>query len=292
MALVILDLHWCWFSGERTNRHRSLRHGHRRLSLPQRWTALRLERGLGAGTVARIGRYRVDQSTMELGAVATRSALRRDVYVRTNFKAFSDGSINHPGPVWYYLIVVPASFMPWTMALLPAMAIALWRPIASTLSRWRGHLSDALWRGSNHTESVQEREQRLARLWLVSIVVFPLLFLSISASKLPYYPLPLYPALALLMVDIIADRLTDSPSWLRWGLIAQAMLVVGGVGYYLLRIVEPRQLEQIDWHHGTLAAVGAGLVLITLVVGGVHAGATPSASTWICSQRRWLCYSV
>ncbi|MEK7414766.1 MAG: glycosyltransferase family 39 protein [Planctomycetota bacterium] len=190
-------------------------------------------------------------------------------YIRTNFKAFSDGSINHPGPIWYYLVVVPASFMPWTLALLPAMTLALWRPLASTVSHWRGRIAVALWRGNIRNEATSDREQRLATLWLTSIVLFPLLFLSISASKLPYYPLPLYAALSLLIIDLLADRLTDPPRWLRWGLLVQAVFLVVGVGYYLLRIVEPRQLEQIDWQHGIPAAVGVSLVLLSLVIGGI-----------------------
>lgn len=78
---------------------------------------------------------------------------------------------NHQGPPWYYLVDLPAEFMPWTPLLVVAIvAIARTRPV----------------------------ETRSAWTFLVAWTVPTFVFLSIVESKRGNYLLPLFPGFALL----------------------------------------------------------------------------------------------
>ena len=118
-------------------------------------------------------------------------------YVRINFQAFFDGSINHPGPWWYYGPLLAGYVAPYTLIAIPALVAGFWfglQPITKHFRTWSAFLG--------RSTPVLTNEQR-ARLFLVSVVVFPLLFLSVSASKLGTYPMPLLPAIAVLVADVL-----------------------------------------------------------------------------------------
>jgi 4-amino-4-deoxy-L-arabinose transferase-like glycosyltransferase len=75
------------------------------------------------------------------------------------------------GPIYYFLVVVLVGALPWTIAALGG----LWD--AARAATGQRNLADAI---------------------LTSWVLLPLVFFSFSASKLPAYVLPLFPALAVL----------------------------------------------------------------------------------------------
>ncbi len=90
-----------------------------------------------------------------------------------NLARFATDRYQHAQPFWFYLPVVCATFLPWTFQ------------IAGPAWQWmRGG-----WR-----ESKGDPASALFWAW----VLFPLLFFSLSRSKLPGYVLPIFPALALL----------------------------------------------------------------------------------------------
>jgi 4-amino-4-deoxy-L-arabinose transferase-like glycosyltransferase len=184
--------------------------------------ALRVARGLraalSAGHVARLVGV-----TLALNLPWTLAVLRRDArfleffYVRENFRAFFDGTVNHPQPFYYYAGVLLAAFTPWSLPCLAAGVVALWQRGSAA---WRGPALDA--REAPGTE---------LRTYLGAIVLFTLAFLQASSSKLGTYPLPILPALAILIVDCWCRNLAAPPAWLRWSLIAGALgsIAVGAV---------------------------------------------------------------
>jgi len=58
--------------------------------------------------------------------------------------------------------------------------------------------------------------------------------LQASSAKLASYPLPILPALAILIVDCWRSRLAAPPRWLRWSPLAGAAVSTAGGALYLL----------------------------------------------------------
>ncbi len=131
-------------------------------------------------------------------------------YVRINFQAFFDGSINHPGPWWYYGPVLAGYLAPFTPVAVPALAIGLWRALVPALRAIR----------LGGINRLPDAASLRPRLYLAGVVVLPLLFLSVSASKLGTYPLPLLPAVVLLALDALWNPSVAQRRWWAGLLIA------------------------------------------------------------------------
>ncbi|MCF8108530.1 MAG: phospholipid carrier-dependent glycosyltransferase [Desulfohalobiaceae bacterium] len=91
-----------------------------------------------------------------------------------HIRRFLADNAQHAESFWYFFLIAPAMFLPWTV-LLPAAV-----PGISKLA---------------HDQSVQGRLVRLSLCWLV----LPFVFFSVSEGKLLTYILPCFPPFALLM---------------------------------------------------------------------------------------------
>jgi hypothetical protein len=106
------------------------------------------------------------------------------------------------------------------------------------------------------------------QLYLACVVLFPVLFLSVSASKLGTYALPLYPAVALLVADQFWRLQQAMPGWLRRGLLVQGVFTLLASLLYIGVLARPDDLKQVDWNYLPLLAVAIGIFLI----GGLWSG--------------------
>jgi 4-amino-4-deoxy-L-arabinose transferase-like glycosyltransferase len=107
-----------------------------------------------------------------------------------NLARFSADVYHHRQPFWFYLPVFLLAMMPWTAALLFAVA-ALARRVRLVWSEGRQTFSDP------------------EDSWLLFLLIWmlvPILFFSASQSKLPGYILPAVPAGALLVADYLGVR--------------------------------------------------------------------------------------
>jgi len=104
-----------------------------------------------------------------------------------NLARFSTGVYHHPQPFWFYLPVFLLAMMPWTLVL-----------ILAVVERVR-----LLW--SEGKESFSSAEDSWALFLLIWMIV-PIVFFSVSQSKLPGYILPAVPAGALLAAEYLAGR--------------------------------------------------------------------------------------
>ena len=95
--------------------------------------------------------------------------------IKHHFRRFLTNRYQHPQPVWFFPAVTLAGLMPWTFFLLPAIA---------RLRRIKP-------RGGERQDTLLT----LAWVWLL----VPLIFFSVSQSKLPSYILPAFPALAIIV---------------------------------------------------------------------------------------------
>ena len=82
--------------------------------------------------------------------------------------------LQRTGPIWYFLAILPAAALPWSL-----VAIGAWRTIKRRRDR-HGNMDGRV-------------------VYLLLWILIPLLFFSLSQSKRPQYILPLVPAVALLV---------------------------------------------------------------------------------------------
>ncbi len=138
----------------------------------------------------------------------------REFIVEQNLGRFSQNLYHHTEPVWYYLPVAALALVPWTVFVIAAFVrrVRLW---------WAER------RPANPIESDSEKRFGVfACCWLI----VPVLFFSISQSKLPGYILPAIPAGALLLADYLQQHLRQSDSEpAAAGLVVLHALLAGGL---------------------------------------------------------------
>ncbi len=122
-----------------------------------------------------------------------------DVFlISHNFQRYLTPVFRHEQPFWFFGPVLLLGFVPWT----PLLAAVFHDAVALLRKR--------AWRYS-------------ASFFIACWVIFPVVFFSLSKSKLPGYVLPAIPALALLLARSLSKRVETRPRSARW-----LLLSVGG----------------------------------------------------------------
>lgn len=159
--------------------------------------------------------------------------------IQHHFARFVSNKYHHPAPFYFYLLVLIALAVPWTIFLGASI-------VSSRRFNWRG-------------QAPADRLRVFALCWLV----VPLVFFSFSGSKLTAYILPALPAVALLVGERISCYV-----WAQRGEIAlrlTGILLIGlsiGGGWALV-------------HRGTLGPAFIALTMIPLVLVGAVAVVRP-----------------
>lgn len=166
----------------------------------------------------------------------------REFFLQQNLARFGTNLYRHKQPFWYYVPVLLAALTPWTI-----FAIASFIAAAKKLEPQRARRNT----GSE------------LRLFLLFWAVVPVLFFSISQSKLPGYILPAIPAWTLLLATHIATRPDDeAPGWPT--IIVHSVLAAALVPIAFL-------LPAITMHQhlaaaAIVAAISAGVALLVAIV--------------------------
>jgi 4-amino-4-deoxy-L-arabinose transferase-like glycosyltransferase len=134
-----------------------------------------------------------------------------EFFIEHHFRRYLTNTYGHPQPIYFFLFVAVAGVLPWTFFLIPAVVrLRSLKPRTSEI--------DSL--------------LTLAWIWLF----IPLIFFSISESKLPGYLLPVFPALAIILGAELRRLLSAGPgrlltmsAWLTG--ILMAGLAVGFIWY-------------------------------------------------------------
>lgn len=121
--------------------------------------------------------------------------------------------LGRTGPIWYFLLILPAAALPWSV-----VALAAWRAVRrsgghhdGTVERW----NDGTW---------PDRRIVFLLLW----ILVPLLFFTLSQSKRPQYVLPLIPAVGLLVAAVWHDARGRFPG------VRPAAVFLGAVGLFFI----------------------------------------------------------
>ena len=129
-----------------------------------------------------------------------------------NLARFSTDLYHHKQPFWYYIPVTLLGLVPWVVFVLAALV--------ETARAWgterKGFPRAAL---AQHTLDI------FLSIWLL----VPVVFFSVSQSKLPGYILPGLPAGTLLLSDYVRRRLTDDKRAPLWLIVAHALVAASPI---------------------------------------------------------------
>ncbi len=159
-------------------------------------------------------------------------------FIREHFTRFLTNQDARVHPFWFFVPVVIVGMFPW-LSFLPA---ALRRP-------WR-------------VRPTQDRQfdPRLF-LWIWTWMIF--LFFSISHSKLPFYILPIFPALALLM-GMEIERMQARAVAIRLG-ISVILLAIAVPALYWIR--EPQKVQVLgSAFHDFISSIAVALAVLVLIL--------------------------
>jgi 4-amino-4-deoxy-L-arabinose transferase-like glycosyltransferase len=117
----------------------------------------------------------------------------------------------HGGTFFFYVPILLVGFFPWS-AFLPSV-------LYQSLKQWK-----AYWNGQNFVTRETNLEFFLS-LWVVGLLIF----FTLSATRLPHYIYPLFPASAIL-VALWWKRFQDQSSFSDWRISRWLLL---GIGYVL-----------------------------------------------------------
>jgi 4-amino-4-deoxy-L-arabinose transferase-like glycosyltransferase len=98
-----------------------------------------------------------------------------DFIIKHHFARYATNRYRHPAAIYYYLEILPLLALPWSAFLVDGLMKA----------------RKAFWKGSDDPVN---KLQTFALAW----ILLPLIFFSLSSSKLPGYILPVLPAVALI----------------------------------------------------------------------------------------------
>src|SRR5436305_6423374 len=130
--------------------------------------------------------------------------------LKHNLARFSSNLYHHPEPFWYYIPVVALALVPWIVFVVAAF-------VESARVWWSERKSLA---GDCETQF---------RVFALCWLIIPIIFFSISQSKLPGYILPCIPAGTILLADYLLRHREDQgiPKWtaVLHALVASAPVV-------------------------------------------------------------------
>lgn len=137
----------------------------------------------------------------------------REFILEHNLARFSTGLYHHPEPFWYYIPVTALALVPWIVFVTAA-----------------GLESLRAWWAERKTPRNQPDLELQFRIFACCWLVVPVLFFSISQSKLPGYILPAIPAGAVLLADYLLQHFEHEQPASRWlgvlhALVASAPIV-------------------------------------------------------------------
>jgi 4-amino-4-deoxy-L-arabinose transferase-like glycosyltransferase len=184
--------------------------------------------------------------------------------VQESFKRFTTGQFHRKGPAYYYALVMPATFLPWSL-LLPG---GLWLV---------------------YTVGLRYRKLSPLNLLLVLWCLVVLGFFSLSQSKLPGYILSVSVPFGILVGQVLDRALSDPQSRSRRVVLGAGWALLGIVGLLLLGVlvvapqtgILPSPIRVKRFEISQFAPFLPELLVLLVAVGGVLVvGLTRRWTSW------------
>jgi 4-amino-4-deoxy-L-arabinose transferase-like glycosyltransferase len=179
----------------------------------------------------------------------------REFFLEHNLQRFATDRYQHQQPIYYYLVVVILAMMPWTVVALRALADGIF----TSATEWRA-------RYAKHPKPCSNGTGDAFPEFLVLWALIPILFFSISQSKLPGYILPAIPPICILTGDyLFRSRLRGLNRWILFGHAVLCGLVAVAVLLLPWFVAHGPKVPPVQGIVGALLA-GCGAALLILIV--------------------------
>jgi 4-amino-4-deoxy-L-arabinose transferase-like glycosyltransferase len=148
----------------------------------------------------------------------------REFILQHNLARFSSDLYHHRQPFWFYLPVTALALVPWTVFVIAAFVQKL-----------------RVWWTERQSASAEPDIEAQFGVFACCWLVVPVLFFSISQSKLPGYILPAIPAGAVLLAEYLRRQFANEVAVSKWtavlhGLVATAPIVPAALIVYLVTL--------------------------------------------------------
>ena len=157
-----------------------------------------------------------------------------------NLERFSTNLYHHDQPFWFFAPVLLLGLLPWVVFI----AVAAWETVRAWWSEPRAGFDS------------EAALQVFLGLWLV----VPVLFFSLSRSKLPGYILPAIPAGPVLLAEYVRRRVAQDARLSPWLVGLHAVAAASPV-LPALMIHSVLLQHRLPWNKGTLIASTVTLIL-------------------------------
>ena len=131
----------------------------------------------------------------------------REFILEHNLARFSTNLYHHSEPFWYYIPITALALVPWIVFALAALV--------ESLQIW--------WRERRSRPDAPDLELQF-RIFACCWLILPVVFFSISKSKLPGYILPALPAAAILLADYLRQRFESQQTVPKWLAVTHALI--------------------------------------------------------------------
>jgi 4-amino-4-deoxy-L-arabinose transferase-like glycosyltransferase len=179
-----------------------------------------------------------------------------------HFGRFASASFDRKQPWYFFLAVLFVGFLPWSM-LLP-----------SVVKRYR-------------SRSLDEKN-----IFLISWAILPLIFFSISSSKLPHYILPIFPALSVLTATNLVGSFQEREYNIKRPLAALWLLQSLAIVYLVSGLLWPEILPMQIRHSLPSMAPSICLYAATCVAILVALSLGKTAGLWRTQSKVFVVHAV
>ena len=147
-----------------------------------------------------------------------------EFFIQHHFQRFTSNKYQHPQPFYFFLWVLPLMTFPWV----PFFFAAIWKAVKEFF-----HRRDA--------ETLRLKGESLFSsspllLFSLSWLLVPLVFFSLSGSKLPGYILPAVPAAIILTALVIFGLVEESSRWRKIVLTSAVTTLLGIVALLIFAV--------------------------------------------------------
>ena len=127
-----------------------------------------------------------------------------EFFIQHHFQRYSSNKYQHPQPFWFFFVVLPLMTVPW----LPFFLAAIWNFVKAQSSRFK--VRDSKFETENSAADSSIKFFAPLTLFAFAWMLVPLVFFSLSGSKLPGYILPALPGALVLTAIYVFEFVRKS----------------------------------------------------------------------------------
>lgn len=157
-----------------------------------------------------------------------------EFFIQHHFQRYTSNKYLHPQPFWFFWVILPLMTIPW----LPFFLVSVWN----------------FFKGIFHRRDIETQRRKIfpftaspIQLFSIAWILVPLVFFSLSGSKLPGYILPVLPA-AMILTAISVCKFVQKSAKRKFLIQLIAFLTFLSAAILAKFVVSDFLREETVWH--------------------------------------------